>query len=99
MLQRNHKVMRNTSARTIRFGIGLFSMAMLAGPGLVAQNQPSIPQPSPVIQPPQQQSDSPHGWRRADDPPPQPPQTGTAKPTGTNTPAEPPYQPEPRDQY
>ena len=92
--------MRNISTRTVRFGIGLFSMAMLGGSGLLmAQNQPSIPQPAPMLQPPQQPSDSPRGWRRADDPPPQPQQPSTDKTADRNTPDDPPYQPEPRDQY
>jgi hypothetical protein len=103
----NQKAMRNISARCARFGIGLFSMAMLAGSGpLMAQSQPtmpqqtmpqpSMPQPSPVLQPPQQpqqQDDTPRGWRRADDPPP------PATQTTTNRTGEPQYQTEPRDQY
>jgi hypothetical protein len=86
--------MRNTS-----LGIGLFSMVMLAGPAvLTAQDQPSMPQPSPTLQP-QQQGESPRPWRRADDPPPPPAQTGNDRTADRNTPADPPYQAEPRDQY
>jgi len=105
MLQRNQQAMQTHRTRTVG-GVALFGLALVACTGVLSaqENPPSMPQPTPQMQPPQQDN-NPHGWRRADEQAPAPqsptaqnvPQNGPAP--APNAPPEPPYQSQPRDQY